>query len=68
MKLRKLIATGLIATMPFALSACAEDEDGDGVTTDEEVEQLDDTVDSVGETADSLAEEAEEEVTQTTAG
>jgi hypothetical protein len=60
MKLKKMIAAGLIATMPFALSACAEDEDGDGVNTDEEIEQMDETVDSVGE-------EMEEEVTQTTA-
>lgn len=34
MKLKKAIAIALMAVMPFALSACT-DEDGDGLSIDE---------------------------------
>jgi hypothetical protein len=51
-----------VATMSVAaalalvgVAACGDDEDGDGGTTDEEIQEGDDTVDSMGD-------EVEEEV------
>lgn len=44
MRMRKLIAAGLVAAMPLTVAACA-DEDDDGAVTDEEVGELDEEVD-----------------------
>ena len=46
MRIRKFVAGGLLAIMPFTLVACA-DQDGDGAVADEEIEQVDEFVEDV---------------------
>jgi hypothetical protein len=53
-RLTALAAGGLLAIGSLAGAACS-DEDGDGGTTDEEIEDVEDT-------ADSIQDEIEEEV------
>lgn len=65
MKLKKMIATALVATMPLSLAACA-DEDNDGVTTDEEVEQMEEGVEDGADAVEDGADELEDEVTGST--
>ncbi len=65
MKLKKMIAAALVAAMPLALAACA-DEDNDGVTTDEELEQMEDGVDEGADHVEDGADELEDELTGTT--
>jgi hypothetical protein len=54
MRTRTMVAAALVAGALVAAPACS-DEDGDGGTTDEELEDLEDT-------GDSVVDEVEEEV------
>lgn len=65
MQLKKLIAAALVATMPLTLAACA-DEDNDGVTTDEEVEQMEDGLEEGADQVEDGADELDDELTGTT--
>ncbi len=63
MKVRQAVAAGLIAAMPFTLTACA-DEDGDGATTDEEVNQVDEVIEDLASTLETEIEQGTEEVAE----
>jgi hypothetical protein len=60
-KLRKLVATSLVASLALFGAACGDDEDGDGANTDEELNQLDEGAeDGADELEDELDEGADE--------
>ena len=61
MRLKKLIATGLIAAMPLTLAACS-DEDGDGAVTDEEIEQIDETLEDIASDLEQEVEQGSDEI------
>lgn len=54
--IRRAAALSLAAVLTLAGAACGDDEDNDGGTTDEEIQEGEDTVDSVG---DELEEEVD---------
>jgi len=47
MMLKRVAMTGLAATLAFAGGAACSDEDGDGGTSDEEIQDLEDTGENV---------------------
>jgi len=61
-KMRKLAALGLVATLSLFGAGCGNDEDGDGATTDEEVNQVDETGEDVGNEVEQEVDEGAEEV------
>ncbi|MDH5422699.1 MAG: hypothetical protein OEY55_12925 [Acidimicrobiia bacterium] len=61
MRIRKLVAAGLLAILPFGLVACT-DEDGDGAGADEEIEQVDEFVEDVVEDLEQEIEEGAKEI------
>ena len=61
-KLRRAATIALAATLVFAPAACGDDEDGDGATTDEEVDEVDEGAEDVGEDVGEEIEEGENEV------
>lgn len=62
-KLKKAVAVVLVAALPFTVGACS-DEDDDGLSSDEETEQIEegvqDAVDEAEEQVDEGAEESDE--------
>ena len=63
-KIRKLAAVALVASLSLFGAACGDDEDGDGATTDEEVNELDETGEDVGNEAEEEIDEGAEEVVE----
>ena len=61
-KLRRAATIALAATLVFAPAACGDDEDGDGATTDEEVDDIDEGAEDVGNDVGEEIEEGENEV------
>ena len=61
-KMRKLAALGLVTSLSLFGAACGDDEDGDGATTDEEVNEVDEGAEDVGEDIDEGADDLGEEV------
>jgi len=61
-KLRRAATIALAATLVFAPAACGDDEDGDGATTDEEVDEVDEGAEDVGNDVGEEIEEGENEV------
>jgi hypothetical protein len=63
---KRLLGGALAGALIFAAPACGDDEDGDGGTTDEEIQDVEDTAEDLGneaeDTADSVGDEVEEEV------
>ncbi|HET6951266.1 MAG TPA: hypothetical protein VFI47_12870 [Acidimicrobiales bacterium] len=47
-----LSMAGALAVGSIGLAACGDDEDGDGGTSDEEIQDVEDTVDSLGNEVD----------------
>lgn len=61
-KMRKLAALGLVASLSLVGAACGDDEDGDGATTDEEVNEVDEGAEDVGNEVGEEVEEGADEV------
>ena len=61
-KLRRAATIALAATLVLAPAACGDDEDGDGATTDEEVDEVDEGAEDVGNDVGEEIEEGENEV------
>ena len=59
---RRTASIALAATLVFAPAACGDDEDGDGATTDEEVDQVDEGAEDVGNDVGEEIQEGENEV------
>lgn len=63
---KRLLGGALAGALVLAAPACGDDEDGDGGTTDEEIQDVQDTAEDIGQdaedTADSVGDEVEEEV------
>ena len=59
--LRKFLAALFAASLLLVPAACS-DEDGDGATTDEEVDQLDETGEDIGNEVEEEVDQGEEEV------
>lgn len=63
---KRLLGGALAGALVLVAPACGDDEDGDGGTTDEEIEDVQDTAedlqDEAEDTVDSLGNEVEEEV------
>lgn len=59
---KRVIAGAVAGVLVLAPAACGDDEDGDGGTTDEEVEDVENTVDDLEQEAEDLGNEAEEEI------
>jgi uncharacterized membrane protein YukC len=62
---RYAAAGGLALVLALGGVACS-DEDGDGATTDEEVDQIDETLEDVGNDLDDAATDAEDRIQQET--
>lgn len=60
MQMRKKLAIGLVALMPFSLAACS-DEDNDGAVTDEEVNEVDEALEDAYDRVETEIEEGAEE-------
>ena len=58
--LKKAIAVALVAAMPLGLAAC-DDEDNDGLESDEEVGQVEEGVDDAADEAEEQVDEGAEE-------
>jgi hypothetical protein len=63
---KRLLGGALAGALVLAVPACGDDEDGDGGTTDEELQDVKDTAEDVEQdaedTADSVGDELQEEV------
>ena len=60
--LRKIVGVSAIASVSlFGITACS-DEDGDGATTDEEVNELDETVEDGADAGERELQEGRDEV------
>jgi hypothetical protein len=55
-----LSMAGALALGGLGLSACGDDEDGDGGTTDEEIQEGEDTVSSLGDEVEEEVESQDE--------
>ena len=62
LRLRHAASVALAATLVFAPAACGDDEDGDGATTDEEVDDLDEGAEDVGNDVGEEVKEGENEI------
>ncbi len=65
-RISKSLLGGALATMIVIAPACGDDEDGDGGTTDEEIQDVEDTAEDLEnkaeDTADSVGDEVEQEM------
>jgi len=50
--MRRVVGLGLATMLAFAGAACGDDEDGDGGTTDEEIQDIEDTGDDIEQEVD----------------
>jgi hypothetical protein len=60
--MRKVGAGFLTLAIVFGPAACGSDEDGDGSTTDEEVDQLDEKGEDIGDDMQEEVDRGKEEV------
>jgi hypothetical protein len=63
---KRLLGGAFAGVLVLAAPACGDDEDGDGGTTDEEIQDVEDTAEDLGQdaedTVDSVGDEVEEEM------
>ena len=59
---RRALAGTFAGLLLVAPAACGDDEDGDGGTTDEELQDVEDEADDLQDDAENVGDEVEEEV------